>query len=107
MPSADLLGTVRGVNNAPDKRQGLANIPSHNGKEKGSQPSNASDSAQRKQQILLQQALPPVAPNNILVYFSPPDISDITAIYIYCFLEHGNYFVECNFLSRDQLLSFR
>ncbi|CAA2967309.1 Hypothetical predicted protein [Olea europaea subsp. europaea] len=66
VPSADLLGTVRGVNNAPDKRQGLANIPSHNGKEKGSQPSNASDSAQRKQQILLQQALPPVAPNNIL-----------------------------------------
>ncbi|CAA3007794.1 Hypothetical predicted protein [Olea europaea subsp. europaea] len=64
VPSADLLGNmaIRGVNNIPDKRQGLANIPSHIGKEKSSQPPSTSDSAQRKQ-ILLQQAM---APNNLV-----------------------------------------
>ncbi|KAL2463932.1 Protein TIME FOR COFFEE [Forsythia ovata] len=68
VPSPDLLGNmaVRGVNNAPDKRQGLANIPSHSGKEKSSQPASTPDAAHRKQPILLQQALPPVAPSNIL-----------------------------------------
>ncbi|XP_076927100.1 protein TIME FOR COFFEE-like isoform X2 [Bidens hawaiensis] len=33
---------------------------------KSSQPTNVTDPAQRKQQVLLQQAMPPVVPNNIL-----------------------------------------
>lgn len=58
---------VRGANTAQDKDQNVANIPNHVTKEKGSQPASTSDSAQRKQQILIQQALPPVAPSNLLV----------------------------------------
>lgn len=68
MPSAELHGNVpgRGVNSAHDKGQGLAIFPGHAGKDKVSQAANIGDAAQRKQ-ILLQQALPPGAPSNILV----------------------------------------
>lgn len=69
VPPADLHGNVTGrsVSNAQDKGQGLAIFPGHSGKDKVSQPTNIPDASQRKQQILLQPALPPVAPNNILV----------------------------------------
>lgn len=63
---------VRGANTAQDKDQNVANIPNHVTKEKGSQPASTSDSAQRKQQILIQQALPPVAPSNLLVCSALP-----------------------------------
>ncbi|PIN00912.1 hypothetical protein CDL12_26583 [Handroanthus impetiginosus] len=65
---ADLHSNMaaRGLNNAPDKGQCLSSSPSNGGKDKGSQPVGTSDSAQRKQQLLIQQALPPVAPNNLL-----------------------------------------
>ncbi|KAK6130342.1 hypothetical protein DH2020_035899 [Rehmannia glutinosa] len=68
MPTADLHGNiaVRGVNNAQDKVQSVASIPNNGGKEKGSQTATTSDSAQRKQQILIQQTLPPVPPSNLL-----------------------------------------
>lgn len=59
----------RGVNAIQDtKGQGLAVVSgSNSGKDnKGSQPANLMDAAQRKQ-ILLQQALPPGAPNNLMV----------------------------------------
>ena len=74
VPPADLHGNIagRGVNNAQDKGQGLAIFPGHAGKDKVSQPASIADAGQRKQQILLQQALPPVAPNNILVWCSHP-----------------------------------
>ncbi|KZV53172.1 protein TIME FOR COFFEE [Dorcoceras hygrometricum] len=66
----DLLGNnaVRGpINNVQDKGQNLASISSPGGKEKNSQSANSSDSAHRKQQIMLQQALPPVAtPSNLV-----------------------------------------
>lgn len=70
-PAPDLHGniTVRGGNNSQDKGQSLASVPNHGGKKKGSQPTNTSDSAQRKQQILFQQPLPPIAPSNLLVCF--------------------------------------
>ncbi|KAL0348837.1 UNVERIFIED_CONTAM: protein TIME FOR COFFEE [Sesamum angustifolium] len=57
---ADLHGniSVRGVNNMQDKGQSPVGIPNNGGKEKGAQPAPTSDSAQRKQQILIQQALP-------------------------------------------------
>lgn len=69
MPSSDLHGNIQGraVNSVQDKGQGLAMFPGHAGKDKGSQAANIVDAAQRKQQILLQQTLPP--PNNILVCF--------------------------------------
>lgn len=72
MPSADLHGNLagRGASAGPDnKGQGLAIFPSNGGKDKV-QPANIADAAQRKQQMLLQQALPPVAPNNLLVQSS-------------------------------------
>ncbi|PHT38792.1 hypothetical protein CQW23_22365 [Capsicum baccatum] len=67
MPSADLHGNLagRGASAGPDKGQGLNIYPSNGGKDKV-QPANMPDAAQRKQQMLLQQTLPPVAPNNLL-----------------------------------------
>ncbi|XP_031272100.1 protein TIME FOR COFFEE [Pistacia vera] len=67
-PPTELHGTVpgKGVNNAQDKGQGLAIFPGPTGKDnKGSQHANLMDAAQRKQ-VLLQQALPPGAPSNML-----------------------------------------
>lgn len=58
----------RGANSAPDKGQGLAMFPAQSGKEKSSPAANLMDAAQRKQ-IVIQQALPPGAPSNILVCF--------------------------------------
>lgn len=71
---ADLHGNVavRGLNSAQEKGNSLASSPSHGGKDKGSQTASLTDSAQRKQQILIQQALPPVAPNNLMVCFFSP-----------------------------------
>ncbi|KAL6971470.1 hypothetical protein U1Q18_031147 [Sarracenia purpurea var. burkii] len=69
LPSAELQGSIGGrnaVNPVQDKGQGLAIFPGHSAKDKGSQVVNMVDT-QRKQQILLQQALPPGAPpSNIL-----------------------------------------
>ncbi|GAV90509.1 hypothetical protein CFOL_v3_33918 [Cephalotus follicularis] len=66
VPPTDLHGTIPGrdVNSVQDKGHGLAIYPGHTVKDKGSQATNMVD-AQRKQ-ILLQQALPPGAPSNIL-----------------------------------------
>uniref|UniRef100_A0A5B7AP23 Protein TIME FOR COFFEE n=1 Tax=Davidia involucrata TaxID=16924 RepID=A0A5B7AP23_DAVIN len=69
VPPAELHGNIAGrsVNLGQDKGQGLAIFPGHAGKDKGSQAANIADAAPRKQQILLQQALPPgVPPSNIL-----------------------------------------
>ncbi|KAL3648949.1 hypothetical protein CASFOL_005352 [Castilleja foliolosa] len=71
---ADLNVAVKGSNdnnngnNASGKGPGPANIPSSSsGKDKSSQPSTSSESAHRKQQqILIQQALPPAQPSNLL-----------------------------------------
>ncbi|GFZ22035.1 time for coffee [Actinidia rufa] len=69
--SAELHGNSVGrtVNSVQDKGPGLTMtiFPCHSAKEKSSQATNIAD-AQRKQQILLQQALPPGAPpsNNML-----------------------------------------
>lgn len=71
VPPSELHGNIpwRGVNSVQDKGQGLAFFPDHLGKDKGSQAAaNMVDAAQRKQ-ILLQQALSPGAPSNILVCF--------------------------------------
>ncbi|KAF4367863.1 hypothetical protein G4B88_003342 [Cannabis sativa] len=67
LPSPDLHGNIsgRGLNAVQDKGQGLAMFAGHTGKDKSSQASNVVDAAQRKQ-IMLQQALPPGAPSNIL-----------------------------------------
>ncbi|XP_059434987.1 protein TIME FOR COFFEE isoform X2 [Corylus avellana] len=68
VPPAELHGNIpgRGVNSAQDKGQGLAMFTGHTGKDKGSQAAaNVVDTSQRKQ-ILLQPALPPGAPSNIL-----------------------------------------
>ncbi|XP_042065076.1 protein TIME FOR COFFEE-like isoform X2 [Salvia splendens] len=62
IPGMELHANVA-VRGAQDKAQ---NAPISVGKEKGSQPASTSDSAQGKQQILIQQALPPVAPSNLL-----------------------------------------
>ncbi|CAK9161627.1 unnamed protein product [Ilex paraguariensis] len=69
VPPAELNGNIsgRGMNSMQDKGQGLAIFPGHTGKDKGPQAANIADAAQSKQQpILLQQAMPPVAPSNIL-----------------------------------------
>ncbi|KAA8527584.1 hypothetical protein F0562_034701 [Nyssa sinensis] len=69
VPSAELHGNIvgRNLNTVQEKGQTLAIFPGHTGNDKGSQPANIADAAQRKQQILLQQALPPgVPPSNIL-----------------------------------------
>ncbi|XVF38191.1 hypothetical protein REPUB_Repub20aG0078600 [Reevesia pubescens] len=68
VPHSELHGNIpgRGVNSVQDKGQGLAIFPGHVGKDKSSQvAANMVDAAQTKQ-ILLQQALPPGAPSNIL-----------------------------------------
>ncbi|XVF28880.1 hypothetical protein REPUB_Repub15cG0070700 [Reevesia pubescens] len=69
VPPSELHGSIpgRGVNSVQDKGQGLAIFPGHVAKDKSSQAAAnmVVDSAQRKQ-ILLQQALPPGAPSNIL-----------------------------------------
>ncbi|KAG8373059.1 hypothetical protein BUALT_Bualt12G0131400 [Buddleja alternifolia] len=57
---------VRGLYNGQDKGQCLAITPNPGGKDKGAQTGSNSDSAQRKQQILFQQSLPCLAPNNLL-----------------------------------------
>ncbi|XP_028773926.1 protein TIME FOR COFFEE isoform X2 [Neltuma alba] len=66
VPSTESQGNIvsRTANSAQDKGHSLAIFPGHLGKEKGSQAANI-ENAQRKQ-ILLQQALPPGAPSNIL-----------------------------------------
>ncbi|KAL6548398.1 hypothetical protein OROGR_008819 [Orobanche gracilis] len=68
VPPADLNVAVRGVSSAQEKGQSVVSIPPNNGgMDKSCQP--VTDSAQRKQQqpqILVQQALPPVVPSNLL-----------------------------------------
>ncbi|KAL4387567.1 hypothetical protein GQ457_09G019080 [Hibiscus cannabinus] len=68
VPPSELNGNIpgRAVNSVQDKGQSLAIFPSHVSKDKSSQAAtNTVDAAQRKQ-ILLQPALPPGAPSNIL-----------------------------------------
>ncbi|MBA0651614.1 hypothetical protein Goklo_018924 [Gossypium klotzschianum] len=68
VPPSELHGNIpgRGVNSVQDKGQGHAIFPGHVCKDKSSQAAtNMVDAAQRKQ-IMLQQALPPGAPNNIM-----------------------------------------
>ncbi|XAR57209.1 hypothetical protein NMG60_11025267 [Bertholletia excelsa] len=69
MPSAELHGNIAGrsSNPVPDKGQGLAIFPGHSGKEKASQAANMAD-APRKQQILLQQGLPPGVPSSNIMH---------------------------------------
>lgn len=69
---ADLHGNIagRGFNNALDKGNDLTSNPNHSGRDKGSQTASTSDSGQRKQPLLIQQPLPPVAATNLLVCFS-------------------------------------
>uniref|UniRef100_A0A2P2MG54 Protein TIME FOR COFFEE n=1 Tax=Rhizophora mucronata TaxID=61149 RepID=A0A2P2MG54_RHIMU len=55
----------RGLNTVQGKGQGLAIFPGHTGKDKTSQATNIVDIAQKKQ-ILLQQAVPHGAPNNLM-----------------------------------------
>ncbi|XP_071717458.1 protein TIME FOR COFFEE-like [Rutidosis leptorrhynchoides] len=60
MPSTNLPGNV-------PQASGLNIFSSHTvAKDKSSQPTTVLDSAQRKQPVLLQQAMPPVTHNNIL-----------------------------------------
>ena len=71
VPSAELHGNGAGrtVNSVQDKGSGLTIFPGHSVKDNSSQATNIAD-AQRKQQILLQQALPPGAPSGtMLVHF--------------------------------------
>ncbi|XP_054805510.1 protein TIME FOR COFFEE-like isoform X3 [Prosopis cineraria] len=65
-PPTELQGNIvsRTASSAQDKGHSLAILPGHLGKEKGSHAANIENS-QRKQ-IVLQQALPPGAPSNIL-----------------------------------------
>ncbi|GFZ08841.1 time for coffee [Actinidia rufa] len=68
MPSAELHGNGAGrtVSSVQDKGSGLTIFPGHSAKDKSSQATNIAD-AQRKQQILLQQALPlGTPPSNML-----------------------------------------
>ncbi|GMI69951.1 TIME FOR COFFEE [Hibiscus trionum] len=68
VPPSELNGNIpgRAVNSLQDKGQSLAIFPGHVGKDKSSQAAtNTVDASQRKQ-ILLQPALPPGAPSNIL-----------------------------------------
>ncbi|KAL6497789.1 hypothetical protein OROHE_026939 [Orobanche hederae] len=70
LPPADFNVAVRGVSSAHEKGHSVVSIPPNNGgMDKGCQPVSSADSAQKKQpqpQILVQQALPPVAPSNLL-----------------------------------------
>lgn len=70
MPSAELQGNNAAskiLNSVQEKGQGLSIFPGQAGKDKGSQANNIADAQRKQQQIMLQQALPPGAPNNILV----------------------------------------
>ncbi|MFS7929976.1 putative protein time for coffee [Helianthus anomalus] len=66
MPSTELHANI--PQSMQDKGQAAGIFPGYTtGKDtKSSQPATITDPAQRKQQVLLQQAMPPVAPNNIL-----------------------------------------
>ncbi|XP_058192996.1 protein TIME FOR COFFEE isoform X2 [Rhododendron vialii] len=68
MPSAELQGNNAGkiLNSVQEKGQGLSIFPSQSAKDKGSQANNIADAQRKQQQIMLQQALPPGAPSNIL-----------------------------------------
>ncbi|XP_039066871.1 protein TIME FOR COFFEE-like isoform X2 [Hibiscus syriacus] len=68
VPPSEMNGNIpgRAVNSVQDKGQSLAIFPGHVGKDKSLQAAtNTVDAAQRKQ-ILLQPALPPGSPSNIL-----------------------------------------
>ena len=71
MPSAELQGNIAGgpLQAMQDKGPGLGIFPGHTaGKDKAAQATTVPDpAAQRKHQVMLQQTMPPVAPNNILV----------------------------------------
>lgn len=69
MPSAELQGNNAGkiLNSVQEKGQGLSIFPGQSAKDKGSQANNIADAQRKQQQIMLQQALPPGAPSNILV----------------------------------------
>ncbi|GFZ08840.1 time for coffee [Actinidia rufa] len=69
VPSAELHGVGRTVNSVRDKGSGLTIFPDHSSKDKSSQATNIAD-AQRKQQIWLQQALPPGAPSSTMLQAS-------------------------------------
>ncbi|KAM7485557.1 hypothetical protein LguiA_001566 [Lonicera macranthoides] len=62
MPPAEFNGNITGrsISSVQDKGQGSTIFPGNSEKDKGSHAD------QRKQPIVLQQTLPPVAPNNIL-----------------------------------------
>ncbi|KAF7837274.1 protein TIME FOR COFFEE isoform X2 [Senna tora] len=66
VPSTELQGNIgnKVANSVQDKGHNLAIFPGHIGKEKGSQATSM-ENAQRKQ-MLLQQALPPGAPSNMM-----------------------------------------
>ncbi|KAG5560138.1 hypothetical protein RHGRI_003430 [Rhododendron griersonianum] len=68
MPSAELQGNNAGkiLNSVQEKGQGLSIFPGQSAKDKGSQANNIADAQRKQQQIMLQQALPPGAPSNIL-----------------------------------------
>ncbi|XP_047180751.1 protein TIME FOR COFFEE isoform X2 [Vigna umbellata] len=66
VPPTELHGNVSGraANSSQDKGHGVSMFSGHMGKDKASQPANVDNSSRK--QILLQQALPPGAPSNIL-----------------------------------------
>ncbi|KAJ0581099.1 putative protein time for coffee [Helianthus annuus] len=66
MPSTELHANI--PQSIQDKGQAVGILPGYTtGKDtKSSQPATITDPAQRKQQVLLQQTMPSVAPNNIL-----------------------------------------
>lgn len=68
VPSTDLHGNapVRAANSSQDKGHGISVFSGHLGKDKAAQPASVDNSSRK--QILLQQALPPGAPSNILVW---------------------------------------
>ncbi|PPR92419.1 hypothetical protein GOBAR_AA28258 [Gossypium barbadense] len=68
VPPSELHGNIpgRGVNSVQEKGQGLAIFPGHVCKDKSSTAANNMVDAAQRKQIMLQQALPPGAPNNIM-----------------------------------------
>ncbi|WVY98861.1 hypothetical protein V8G54_031012 [Vigna mungo] len=66
VPSTELHGNVSGraANSSQDKGHSVSMFSGQMGKDKASQPANVDNSSRK--QILLQQALPPGAPSNIL-----------------------------------------
>lgn len=69
MPSAELQGNNAGkmLNSVQEKGQGQPIFLTHSVKDKGSQANNIADVQRKQPQIMLQQALPPGAPSNMLV----------------------------------------